>query len=78
MTDSDHEPGPEWLTIAEYAAAMRRTRRTIERWIERGDLPVRRHGRTTRIHRSELEPIDEDDATGSGPTMHPNVLTIRR
>lgn len=76
MADDDHDDRPKWLTIDEYAAEMRRTRRTIERWIERGDLPVRKHGRTTRIHRREIEP--EDDFAGSGSRIPANVHAIRR
>jgi len=52
----NEQPDTDWLTVAEYAAAMRRSTRTVWRWIDKGLLPHRRFGRTTRIHRSALEP----------------------
>jgi excisionase family DNA binding protein len=75
--DTEPDAGPEWLTVDEYARVMRRTRRTVERWIASGALPVRRHGRTTRIHRREIEPED-DHAEGSADRMRANVYSLRR
>ena len=56
MTEQLAIPDPEWLTAAEVARHYRVSARTVLRWAAAGEFgEVRRHGRTVRIHRSELD-----------------------
>ncbi len=45
----------QWLTLAEVAAKFDVDKRTVARWIERGDLVPFRKGRVVRIPLDELE-----------------------
>lgn len=47
------EPEP-WLTIEDVAKTMKVRRQTIERMIQRGDLPASHFGRRVRINPADL------------------------
>lgn len=36
---------PDWLTVKEYAKLLRVHERTVRRWIKRGDLDAKQHGK---------------------------------
>ncbi|MFJ9149135.1 hypothetical protein ACIRP7_13900 [Streptomyces sp. NPDC102270] len=68
------DDGPEWLTRAQFAAALQVHPKTVSRWIAADpDMRVQRLGPTghrVRVHRSELErrrsgmsPIGDTTAT---------------
>ncbi len=47
-------PGEVLLTIAEVARRLSVSKRTVTRWIERGELAVHRLGRSIRISEADL------------------------
>ena len=37
-------PKPKWLTVAEYAVQVRKSKRTVNRWIKKGRLQTKKEG----------------------------------
>ena len=52
--DHDRMDRREWLTVAEAAAHLGVSRRTVERRVASGELRSRTFGRARRVHRAEL------------------------
>lgn len=42
-------PMPEWVTVAEYAARVGRTKRTVRNWINEGSIETKREGAVTMV-----------------------------
>jgi len=76
MATAHHPEEHEYLTVAEAASWLRIDPSTIWRWIKAGRLPARRLGpRTVRIHRADLEAMDQPVAARPTPP-HLRVYTL--
>src|SRR5262245_24325173 len=51
----------EWLTVAEYAAALRVSTASVYRWIQAGELDALHLGRTIRIPRAAFTILHDHD-----------------
>lgn len=50
----------EFLTVAEIAAILKLHQQTIRNWIDRGELPSVKIGRSVRVKRVDFERFLED------------------
>lgn len=42
-------PRPEWVTVTDYAAHVKRTKRTVRNWINEGSVDTKREGGVTLV-----------------------------
>jgi excisionase family DNA binding protein len=47
------------MTVAEYAAQVRVSTRTVYEWVRDGKIPVRRFGKTIRVLASALDGFED-------------------
>lgn len=67
----------ELLTVSEAATLLRRSPRTIERWMTTNALPSRRVGRGRYIRRADVEALISGAEPGT-PTLTPDQMSLIR
>lgn len=65
MTERDNQDAQEWMSVAEVAALLKVTRRTVDRYIRGEHLPATRlpGGRLLRIRRADVEALLSTEAS---------------
>jgi excisionase family DNA binding protein len=77
MATARHPEDHEYLTVAEAAALLRVGPSTIWRWIKAGRLPAHRLGpRTVRIHRADVEAMEQPEAVPAPSLVPPRSMTL--
>lgn len=60
----------DWLTLAEAAALLGMSQRTVRRWADRGLLPMTRSPSGYRFRRADVEAIRVRPEPGNGRNVH--------
>jgi len=70
VVDGSVESTGDYVTLAQAAEAIFCSRRTIERWIARGDLAAYRDGGRVRVSATEVMLLERDQRSDARSRIH--------